>query len=134
MSYWRLFYHFTWGTKYRQDLIDPAYEENLYRLITTKAQQLGAQVFAIGGTANHVHLVVSVPPNLALTKFIGQVKGFSSHVINAEFHPEIPFAWQHQFGVLSLGGKQLDMLVNYVLHQKEHHAEKQLISGLEADR
>lgn len=134
MSYWRLFYHFTWGTKYRQDRIDPEFEENLYRLVTSKAEQLGARVYAVGGTANHIHLAASVPPEIALMKFIGQVKGYSAHAINAEFHPEIPFAWQREYGVLSFGGKQLDTVIDYVLRQKQHHAENGLISGLELDQ
>lgn len=134
MSYCRLYYHFTWGTKYRQDLIDPSIEDHLFRVITSKAQTLDAMVYAVGGTTNHVHLAVSVPPDIALTKFIGQVKGHSAHFINAQFHPEDPFVWQRQFGVLSFGSKQLDMVVNYVLCQKEHHAENDVISGLEVDR
>jgi REP element-mobilizing transposase RayT len=131
MTYWRLFYHFIWGTKYRQDLIEPYFEPNLYPVLIAKAQDLGAQVYAVGGTENHIHMAASVPPDLSLASFIGQVKGNSAHYINAVIQPEDPFEWQREYGVLSFGGKQLDMVVNYIRHQKEHHAENQTIPALE---
>ena len=62
MSYWRLFYHFMWGTKLREPLIDPAFEADLHRVIAAKAIELQAVAHAVGGIEDHVHLVVSVPP------------------------------------------------------------------------
>ena len=84
MSYSRLFYHMIWGTKNREPLIQIEFEISLYNVIAAKAKDLGAFVYAVGGIEDHVHLVASVPPRIALADFIGQVKGNSSHWVNHE--------------------------------------------------
>jgi putative transposase len=131
MPYWRLFYHFTWGTKLREQLIDPAFEADLHRVIAAKATELQAVVHAVGGIEDHVHLVVSVPPKLALSTFIGQVKGNSSHFVNHVVRPTYTFAWQGEYGVVSFGERHLGWVVQYTLQQREHHEAGTTIARLE---
>jgi REP element-mobilizing transposase RayT len=131
MPYWRLFYHFVWGTKDREPLSAVQWERSLHNVIVAKAKSLGAFVYRAGGNDDHVHLVASVPPKLALSTFIGQVKGNSSHFVNHELDLNVPFAWQAEYGVLSFGGKSLDMVVKYVIEQRVHHAQGTTIMSLE---
>jgi putative transposase len=131
MPYWRLFYHFVWGTKNREPIIAPEWENSLHNVIAAKCTALGALVHAVGGTEDHVHLAVSVPPKIALSTFIGQVKGNSSHFVNHELHLDIPFAWQAEYGVLSFGGKALDTVVRYVKNQRAHHRNGTTMAMLE---
>jgi len=131
MPYWRLFYHFVWGTKNREPLIAPEWEDSLHNVIAAKATELGAFVHAVGGTEDHAHLVVSVPPKIALSTFIGQVKGNSSHFVNHELNVDIHFAWQAEYGVVSFGGKMLDMVAGYAKNQRKHHEERTTIAMLE---
>ncbi|MCK6584652.1 MAG: IS200/IS605 family transposase [Anaerolineales bacterium] len=77
MPYWKLHYHFVWGTKNRLPLIDSTLEPELYRAIAAKAHAMSGFIHAIGGIEDHVHLAVSIPPKLAPSKFIGDVKGNS---------------------------------------------------------
>ena len=132
MPYWRLFYHFVWGTKRGEPLIDLGWEGSLHNVIAAKAAELEAMVYAVGGTDNHVHLAVSVPPKVALSTFIGQVKGNSTHWVNHELNPSYQFAWQSEYGVVSFGGKQLDKVVRYAKNQRVHHAEGTTIPMLES--
>ena len=132
MPYWRLFYHFVWGTKNGEPLIESAWENSLHNVIAAKASELEATVYAVGGTDNHIHLVASVPPKVALSAFIGQVKGNSSHWVNHDLNPGYQFAWQSEYGVVSFGGKQLDTVVRYAKHQREHHTEGKAIPMLES--
>ena len=131
MPYWRLFYHFVWGTKNREPLIAPEWEDSLHNVIAAKATELGAFVHAVGGTEDHAHLVVSVPPKIALSTFIGQVKGNSSHFVNHELNVDIHFAWQAEYGVVSFGGKMLNMVAGYAKNQRKHHKERTTIVMLE---
>ena len=132
MPYWRLFYHFVWGTKNSEPLIKLEWESSLHNVIAAKAADLGAFVHAVGGIETHVHLATSVPPKIALSKFIGQVKGNSSHFVNHRLGIETPFAWQAEYGVVSFGGKRLDMVVRYVKNQRKRHAEGTTITMLES--
>ncbi len=131
MPYWRLFYHMVWGTAGRQALITAEVEDDLHRVISAKAQELGAFVYAIGGMEEHVHLVASIPPRMALSDFIGQVKGNSSHFMTHGLAQPREFKWQHDYGVVSFGGKQLDMVVRYVRGQRQHHEGHTVIPFLE---
>jgi putative transposase len=133
MPYWRLFYHITWATKNRMLWINPAWETSLHNVIAAKAAALRGMVYAVGGVEDHVHLVVSVPPSIALSEFVGQVKGNSSHFVNHELKPDYRFAWQGEYGVVSFGGKQLDMVVKYVKNQRQHHGVRTTIAFLEID-
>ena len=131
MPYCRLFYHFVWGTKNGEPLIESGWENSLHNVIAAKAAKLEAMVHAVGGTDNHIHLVASVPPKVALSTFIGQVKGNSSHWVNNDLNLGYQFAWQSEYGVVSFGGKQLDMVVRYAKNQREHHAGGKAIPMLE---
>ena len=131
MAYWQLYYHFIWGTKNRLPLIESALEPDLYRVIAAKAQDMGGFVHAIGGMEDHVHLVVSLPPKLAPAKFIGDVKGNSSHYVNHVIKPDFEFYWQDEYGVVSFGERNLASVVRYIHQQKQHHAGGTLISAME---
>ena len=85
MSYWQLFYHVVWSTKNREPIIPTEKESVVHKLIVRHATSLGGTVFAIGGVQNHVHLVVSIPPSVAIAYFIGQIKGASP---DKQFDPD----------------------------------------------
>jgi REP element-mobilizing transposase RayT len=131
MPYWKLYYHFISGTKNRMPLIDPVIEPQLYRAIAAKAQQMEGFIHAIGGIEDHVHFAVSIPPKVAPAKFIGDVKGNSSHYINHVVKPNFEFRWQDEYGVFSFGEKDLPAVVRYVQNQKQHHADGTLIASME---
>lgn len=122
---------FVWSTKGRLCWLQSPLEARVYAAIAAKAQELGAIVHAVEGTEDHVHLVVSVPPKIALSEFIGLVKGNSSHFVNHVVVPDFHFAWQGEYGVQSLGGKDLPAVVNYVKKQKEHHLQGRTWEKLE---
>ena len=131
MPYCKLFYHFVWTTKHRKPILTPEIEPHIYDLIRSKAIGLGATFFAIGGIPDHVHLVVSVPPKLALATFVGQVKGVTSVKANQLGLADGQFYWQEEYGVFSFDQKRLPYVVSYVEHQKQHHANQRAISLLE---
>ena len=131
MPYWKLYYHFIWGTKNRLPLINSAFEAELYKVIAAKVKTMDGFVHAIGGTEEHVHLAVSIPPKVAPAKFIGDVKGNSSHYVNHIIKPDFEFYWQDEYGVLSFGEKNLPTIVKYIHNQKQHHADGTLIAAME---
>ncbi|MDA8218935.1 MAG: IS200/IS605 family transposase [Dehalococcoidales bacterium] len=131
MSYWKLFYHFVWTTRDREPLIQPTFASEIYQVIASKATQLGAIVHAVGGTEDRIHLAASVPPSLALSQFVAQVKGNSSHFANHKLILADTFAWQAEYGVLPFDGKQLARVVSYIQGQQSHHARGSTIPVLE---
>ena len=130
MPYWQLFYHFAWATAQRRPLITGQWEAQLHKVMCAKATELGAIVLAVGGTADHVHLLASVPPKIALSTFVGQVKGNSSHFVTHVLLVD-SFAWQAEYAVLSFDRRSLKGITAYVLNQKTHHADGSVHAWLE---
>jgi putative transposase len=130
MTLWRTYYHFVWATRDRLALITPDRELLLYEYIGQKSQFLEVQLHAIGGMPDHVHLIVSIPPKIAIAEFVKRIKGGSSHYLN-ELSRDQGFTWQREYGVFSLGGQQLDRAIGYVNSQKQRHQDRTLIEMLE---
>jgi putative transposase len=107
MPYWQLYYHTVWATKNRLPLLIPEAEPFIFSFIQNKALDLEATVYALNGYLDHVHLVVSIPPKIAVSKFIGQVKAVSSVRYNQLTHSEAPFYWQNEYSVFSFDRKRL---------------------------
>ena len=131
MPYCQLFYHLVWSTKNRLPLLTAQVESVVHDFLRAKAIGLGATVFALNGTADHVHVVVSIPPKIAVAKFVGQVKAVASTKYNKSTPDGLPFFWQDEYGVFSFDAKRLPNYVAYISNQKEHHAQNTLIPVLE---
>ncbi len=121
MPFWRLYYHIVWATYKREPLITPEIERDLYGYLIGKSVSQEAIVHAVNGIQDHVHVVVSIPPKVAVATFVGLLKGSSSHHINHEPGASGNFGWQDEYGVASFGEGYLARAVEYVQRQKEHH-------------
>ncbi len=131
MPYWELYYHIVTATKGRLPLITIEMEPVLFAYLKEKSGELEAAVYALNGTSDHIHMVVSLPPKVALATFIGQIKGYSSTQIR-QYHPQFsPFTWQSEYGVFSFDKKRIGKCIEYVERQKIHHTEGNIIPVLE---
>ena len=128
MPFWRLYYHLVWSTKDRLPLITENIEKDLVGYIAGKSDFLGCQIQALGCVENHIHIVVSIPPTIAVADYISKIKGASSHHVNHQLLPRPnSFRWQEGYGAFSISQKQLKHVVEYVVNQKEHHRKQTLI-------
>ena len=116
MPFWRTYYHLVWATKNREPLITPGVEPRLYAYLVAKAAELAAFVYAVNGCPDHVHLIVTIPPHVAVSHLIKHLKGASSHDLNQQLVEE-HFAWQRGYGVLTLGERQKPDAEVYVQRQ-----------------
>ena len=131
MPYWKLYYHLVWSTKNREPLLVPDVESIIYTFLRQKASHLKAVVHALNGDVDHVHMVVSIPPKIAVSKFVGQVKATASTRFNKGDFSKDDFFWQAEFGAFSFDHKRLRNFVSYVERQKQHHADHTTFRVLE---
>lgn len=131
MAYWQLYYHLVWATKRREPLLTQQLEADLHKYLWWKAEELGAKVFAVGGIEDHVHMVVAIPPRIAVATCVGQIKGASSHWIIQVSPYKMPFLWQEGYGALTFGKQALARVVEYVNTQAERHRDRRLIAEME---
>jgi REP element-mobilizing transposase RayT len=116
--------HLVWATRNRRPLITEEVERLVYHAISSEATRLGCDVLAIGGMPDHVHLVVTAPATLSVSRLLNQVKGGSSSTIRNHFGTGRFFAWESGYGAFSLSPDHLKAAIAYVQRQKEHHANQ----------
>jgi putative transposase len=131
MSYYKLQYHLVWHTKYNAPLIRSDIEQAIHDALSNKAKDLGGHVFAVGGLEDHVHLLTSIPPTIAVCEFVRFVKGYSAHAANQRLELDYVFKWQGGYGAFCFGPGDLPRLISYVRHQRKHHSQKTLRPHLE---
>ena len=131
MSFNRLFYHVVWTTKQRLPMIDAANRQPIFASVIAKAHELGRIVHAINAMEDHLHVLVSIPPTIAISNFVGQLKGSSSYVANRHSGAEAMFAWQAEFGIVTVSERHVDVVKAYIDRQQEHHAAGRLNKTLE---
>ena len=120
MTYWRLHYHIIWSTMDRQPYLTPQVEKVFYGVIYGKAEELDLKIHAAGNVEDHAHIVVSIPPRLAVAECVRHFKGASAYAIN-HMEREGQFKWQAGYGALTVGERSLETVMEYVAKQKEHH-------------
>jgi putative transposase len=132
MPFTKLFYHTVWTTKNRIPVISPHIEDIVHKTIISKSTSLKCPILAINSASDHIHIAVCIPPSIAVADWVRQVKGVSAHEVNVSF-PDLHehFQWQQSYGVLTFGAKQIDVVIDYIARQKEHHAHNRLQESLE---
>ena len=108
--------HCIFSTKERANLIPDPVE--LCRYLTGIARAKNITLLAAGGTANHIHLLIHVPPAVPLAKAIQELKGNSSRWLRER---GVRFEWQQGYGAFSVSQSQVDVVRNYIQNQQEHH-------------
>ena len=124
--------HITWHTKNSAPAITAELETHLHRWLRGRILQTpGVLLHAIGGTEDHIHLAVTVPPTLLASDWIGELKGASAHYVNHALANRKVIEWQSGYGVVSFGTKAMPWVVRYVENQREHHAKRTTFERLE---
>ena len=124
--------HITWHTKQSFPSLTEQIENRVHHYLQHRVLETAGVIFhEIGGTENHIHLAVSVPPTLLISDWVGKLKGASSHYINHEIANRKWLEWQTGYGVVSFGTKDLDWVVGYIRNQKEHHRNGSIYERLE---
>ena len=77
-TYASLIAHVIFSTKNREDLINRDIEARLWAYLGGMARENNFKALCIGGSENHVHLLLSLPPDLAVSKAVQLLKGGSS--------------------------------------------------------
>lgn len=120
-SYTRLYIHLIWGTWDRLPLITPEIESSLYAGIAKKCYELKCTPLAIGGIADHVHLLVRLHAATSVSLLAKEVKGSSSHLVTHVLKPGQFFKWQGSYGAVSCREQDIPRLKAYVENQRVHH-------------
>jgi len=113
--------HCIWTTKNREPCLTLALRGRLWPYLGGIAKQNQMKALAIGGAADHVHILLSLPATLSIAKAIQLLKGNSSKWIHETFPKMCSFAWQNGYGAFSVAISGVEAGVAYIRKQAEHH-------------
>ncbi|HEU0297942.1 MAG TPA: IS200/IS605 family transposase [Longimicrobium sp.] len=126
----RLYVHLVWATWDRAPLITPEIRERVYPMMQHHASDLRAEVIAIGGIEDHVHVLTRFPTTLTIADLVGRMKGASSYLA-AQVMGQT-FKWQGAYGAFTISQRSVERVRAYVLNQEAHHRDGTTLPALEA--
>lgn len=124
--------HCVFSTSERNPWLTGKIRERLWPYLGGIARENDMKAIVVGGVEDHVHMLLSLPPTLSVSKAMQLLKGNSSKWLRETF-PELrsAFAWQEGFGAFSIGISGLGDTVRYIQTQEEHHRKKSFSEELE---
>jgi len=126
--------HCVFSTKERRPFLTPSIRDRLWPYLGGIARENGMKALAIGGVADHVHVLVSLPTTFSVAKAMQLLKGNASKWLRETF-PELRtqgFTWQEGFGAFSISISGVEDTARYIQTQEEHHRKKNFREELEA--
>jgi REP element-mobilizing transposase RayT len=120
----RVLVHITFSTKQRAPMIPESIEAELAAYIGGICRRKECTLVAMGGTADHVHLLVDLSKKVALSDLLLDIKRDTSRWIK-DVHADLAaFAWQEGYFAFSIGESAVDAVRAYFADQKRHHARR----------
>jgi putative transposase len=120
-SFASLLVHSVFSTKERRPLIDAELRERLWPYLGGIARQLDAKALAVGGVADHVHVLLSLPPTRGVAEVLRDLKANSSAWVHETWPSRAEFAWQTGYGAFSVSESNCAAVVEYIARQEQHH-------------
>ena len=118
--------HCVFSTKERHPWLTPGIRERLWPYLGGIARANDLKTLAIGGVADHVHVLLSLPATIPVSKAMQLLKGNSSKWLRETF-PELRaqgFGWQEGFGAFSISVSGVEDTIRYIRNQEEHHRRR----------
>ena len=123
-TYTQIYIHTAFAVEGRQSLITKEHKIEIYKYITGVIHSQKQKVMAINGMPDHVHLLIGVSPDIALSDLVRDVKAASSRLINDKRWVRGHFNWQRGFGAFSCSHSQVPTVAKYIENQEHHHAKR----------
>jgi REP element-mobilizing transposase RayT len=137
-SFTNLLYHLVFSTKERRPWLDPEVRGPLFGELGNLVRGEGGVPFIVNGVADHVHLLVKLRQDTALSVVLRVLKAKSSGWLHKNFSHLAGFAWQTGYGAFTVSQSQMEKVREYIGDQEEHHRNKpfrdELVSLLQAHR
>ena len=123
-TYSQIHIQIVFAVKGRQNLIRKEHREELHKYITGIVTNKGQKLFAVFAMPDHVHILVSINPNISISDLVRDIKANTSKFINESQWIKGKFNWQQGFGAFSYSKSSVDNVVKYILNQEQHHQKK----------
>lgn len=119
-------FHLVWVTKYRYHIFDKRKKERCREVIREVCRTNDVDILSGHVSSDHIHIYVSVPPHLAVSKLMQFIKGKTSRVLQIEF-PDLKrrywgrHIWARGYFSATVGEVSDKVIREYIASQEKHH-------------
>ena len=129
-TYKQILYQIVYSTKYREQTLCKENRDELFKYNTGILKNKNCHLYQIGGVSDHIHIVTSIHPGIALADLIKDLKlGSTKHIKDNALFPGFN-GWQDGYGAFTYSIKAKETLVKYVINQETHHQKRTYIVEL----
>ena len=118
-----LHYHIAFSTTERRAWIEPAWKDRLHAFLGGAVRTAGGVAESVGGTNDHVHLLIGLKATHRLADVLRDIKAASSNWVHQELGRPI-FSWQDGYGAFTVSPSLRMTVRRYIENQEEHHRRK----------
>ena len=120
---WKCQYHIVFIPKYRRKVIYGRVKAEIREILRTLCRYKKVEIIEGAVCVDHVHLCLSIPPKLAISEFMGYLKGKSALMIYDK-HPELGNKferdfWARRYYVSTIGNVDEATIRKYIREQEE---------------
>ncbi len=123
-SYTRLIFHIVFGTKDRCPLIPGDLAPELHSYLAGIVKARGGSPILVGGVPDHVHALVALHPDNAVSGVVRDMKANSSRWMKERAPDRGAFTWQEGYGAFSVDPRGITKARDYIARQEEHHRDE----------
>lgn len=123
-TYTQIYIQVVFAVSGRLSLIRKEHKEEIYKYITGVIRNDGHKLIAINGMSDHLHILLGLKPDMALSDLVRDIKSNSSNFINKRRFAHGKFNWQEGYGAFSYGHSQLETIIRYIQNQEQHHSRR----------
>ncbi len=126
--------HIVWITKYRYKVLKGRVAERVRDIVREECQKVGVEIWRGHVSTNHVHVLVSIPPQVTISRLIQKRKGKSSYRLFAEFSHLRKWywgghLWARGYFCRSSGNVTDEVIRAYIEDQSPDHDEVFRVEG-----
>ncbi len=120
-TYSKILLHIVFSTKKRAQMITSDLQPRLHAYIGGIVRDEKGTLYEVGGTSDHVHLLVRWRTDASIADLLRNVKSRSSLWIHQTFPTQRAFAWQEGYGAFSVSESRAPAVRDYIANQERHH-------------
>jgi len=115
--------HLVFVTKYRKEVFGAEHYTTMWELFDKVCKDFESELVEVDGEGDHVHLLVSYPPKIAVANLVNSLKGVSSRLLKQR-HPELAkrywkgALWSPSYFAASCGGAPIEIIKQYIEQQR----------------
>jgi REP element-mobilizing transposase RayT len=123
-TYTQIYIQVVFAVASRQNFLSKEHKEELHKYITGIARNKNQKLIAINSMPDHIHILLGLKPDIALSDLVRDIKSDSTKFIQGRGWIRGRFNWQEGFGAFSYSHSQLDAVIRYIQNQEAHHQRR----------